>query len=256
MCYYVSQKLGGYINLGEIGATAVRDELLNRPMVSGFESEPLAVIISNDESGAPEITPMHWGNWAEGITTLNATCEHLFINKQDKIAMWADPVRNNRCLVPVDGYYEYRHVYKLNRKTGKRMSTPEEHPYFITSKSGKPFLMAGFYKVDKAGGTNKVAICTTVANELSGQVHNSAMRMPTILASDAARAWLYDKLTDQQISQIAKTQYDSNDMEAWTVDPGFRKSETPQEPVIIRGLPPLGENQNPDSADGQTLSLF
>ena len=256
MCYYVSQKLGGYINLGQIGQEAVNEELLNRSLVSGFESEPIGVIKPNEQRDSVEVVGMQWGNWAEGIITLNATCEHLFINKKNEIAMWADPVRNNRCLIPVDGYYEWRHVYKLNRKTGKRLSNPEEYPYFITSKSGKPFLMAGFYKTAEDGGIDKVAICTTVANELAGQVHNSAMRMPTILTGEDVRRWLYDQLSDKEIAEIAKTQYSADDMVARSIDPEFRKSEDPQKQVIVRGVPPLRYNQNPDSADGQTLSLF
>lgn len=249
MCYYVSQKTNHSLTFND---TTRESDLLNRPVVSGFEKDPLAVI--KPVGKAFDIVPMEWGNWEEGYVTLNATNQHLFINEKGNKSLWADAARNNRCLVPVDGYYEFRHIYRLNGKTGKRLAEPDKYPYFVHSKSGAPLLLAACYR--HIGNHYNVAICTTDANSLAAKVHNSALRMPTVLPEHLAKAWVYDNLNDDNILAIAKYQSPEVEMETWTVSTDFLKSANPQLQTQLKGCPGLEVIQNFNSADGQTLSLF
>ena len=82
-----------------------------------------------------------------------------------------DAFRRRRCLVPVDGFYEWQ-----KRPAGKKQ------PYAIVSADGKPFAMAGLWenwKEPQSGETVRTfTIITGPPNELVAPIHN---RMPVIL---------------------------------------------------------------------------
>ncbi len=124
------------------------------------------------------------GKFIIGYTTLNAMGEEI-LNKK----MFRDAALNRRCLILSSGFYEHRHVQVVG-KSGKILKTPVKFPYHITVKDADSFLMAGIYNtfIDKNTGEVKdnFAILTTAANSLMGQVHNSKMRMPTILNDELA----------------------------------------------------------------------
>lgn len=88
-------------------------------------------------------------------------------------------LRNRRCLVPADGFYEWK-------KEGKK-----KKPYRITLQGGGVFFFAGLWdawKSPQEGTINSCTIITTAANGLLKPVHN---RMPVILSKEAATTWLH-----------------------------------------------------------------
>jgi putative SOS response-associated peptidase YedK len=80
-----------------------------------------------------------------------------------------------RCLVPVDGFYEWR-------KVGK-----EKLPYMIAMAGVEPFTLAGLWEnwKDPESGEwiRTFTIITTKANELVSALHD---RMPVIIAPGTA----------------------------------------------------------------------
>ena len=50
------------------------------------------------------------------------------------------------------------------------------------------------------------SIVTTKANHLIEQVHNTKKRMPTILNEDLAYEWMFGKLDEKRIAEIATFQ--------------------------------------------------
>lgn len=117
---------------------------------------------------------MRWGlvpAWSkDGKPWINARREGLF----DKPA-FRGPARHRRCLVPADGFYEWRKVGK-----GKE-------PLFIRRRDGRPFAMAGIWEPGHRGGPATYAVVTTEPNALVAPIHD---RMPAILVGDAAERWL------------------------------------------------------------------
>jgi putative SOS response-associated peptidase YedK len=88
--------------------------------------------------------------------------------------------RRRRCLIPADGFYEW----KLERD-GKT-----KQPMYIRRKDGRPFPFAGLWEVwqDDAGNEVRSAtIITTRPNELMATMHD---RMPVILQERDQRRWL------------------------------------------------------------------
>ena len=83
---------------------------------------------------------------------------------------------------------------------------------------------------------------TKEANELMAQVHNSKKRMPTILNEDLAYEWLFGKLDEKRITEIAKTQFPAREMQACTIAKDFREALNPAEPFHYEDLPALELN--------------
>lgn len=71
---------------------------------------------------------------------------------------------------------------------------------------------------------NTVAIGITQANDLMKQVHNTKLRMPTILTEDLAWEWLMEKPGEERLQLIARTQIPSRLLEYCTIDPDYRKA--------------------------------
>ena len=103
--------------------------------------------------------------------TVNARAETIFENASFRV-----PIRQRRCLVPVSGFYGWRH--EQHRKI----------PLYVTLKERPLFSLAGifdrWYCRATAAWTTTFSIITTEANPLMRYVNNANGRMPVILRSD------------------------------------------------------------------------
>jgi putative SOS response-associated peptidase YedK len=87
-------------------------------------------------------------------------------------------LRRHRCLLPADGFYEWR-------PAGRR-----KQPYHVRRKDALPFAMAGLYDDWHRGEPDAIAsftILTTEANALLRPIHG---RMPVILPRRSWPTWL------------------------------------------------------------------
>ena len=110
----------------------------------------------------------------KGISTINARAETIQTSPT-----WRTPFNKRRCLVPVDGFYEWK---KLDAKT--------KQPFVFMMRDSAPFAFAGLWDAWKApDGTwlQSFSIVTTEANELMSAVHT---RMPVILHAKDYDRWL------------------------------------------------------------------
>lgn len=189
------------------------------------------------------------------VFSLNAQSENLFTSESGKKSMWADAARNGRCLVLSSGFVEHRHVYFRNKRTGQLRKTAETFPYWVSLKNREYFYMAGVYNhwIDNASDFQKdsFAIVTTSANSLMRQIHNSKKRMPTILTDELAYRWIFDDLSDEQITEIASFQYPADEMQAWTIDKKFKSLP---DPIVPFHYPELDEEPLFTDAQDQPLS--
>jgi putative SOS response-associated peptidase YedK len=142
------------------------------------------VVRAKRDTGERELALMRWGlvpyfakslNEFKAFSTINARTESLTSK-----AMWRIPFERHRCLVPADGYYEWK---TLDPKT--------KQPYAFLLKDRSPFAFAGLWDrwKEPTGNTwlESFTIVTTDANEVAATAHD---RMPVILdAADHAR-WL------------------------------------------------------------------
>jgi putative SOS response-associated peptidase YedK len=154
-------------------------------------SQPIAVVraLSQESTAASrELVKLRWGlvpSWAQdpsiGNQLINARSETAAAKPAFRSAM-----RHRRCLIPADGFYEWK-------KIGK-----QKQPYFIRRPDDKPFAFAGLWDrwTDPEGRPLETCtILTTDANELLRPLHN---RMPVIVEPADYAAWLDPQLTDPE----------------------------------------------------------
>ncbi len=144
--------------------------------------------------------------WAKdptiGNQTINARTESL----TEKPA-FKHLVGSRRCIVPADGFYEWR-------KEGKR-----KVPMWVHLKSRKPFGLAGLWDVwcnPDGKRLESFTIITTEPNELVRPVHN---RMPVMLRPEDEEQWLDASRTPFAKAKSVLKPYPDELMDAHDVSP-------------------------------------
>lgn len=162
----------------------------------------LIAVIGTKAGGGRGLAMFRWGfvpHWAadtKGPRPVNAKGETI----ADKPA-FRDAFRERRCLVPADGFYEWR-------------TTPEgKKPLFYRLRSGDMMALAGVWDVWR-GDTEKLftcAIITTPSNELIEPIHD---RMPAILPPEDWDRWLSPQEKDPTALLPFLKPYPATEMEA------------------------------------------
>ncbi|TSD66347.1 SOS response-associated peptidase [Inquilinus sp. KBS0705] len=240
MCYYNGQKItrAEFIRLKGIEKAMRNYNFLNVGVHNGFNYAPCAILVASADGKDFDIVQAEWG-YVPGFvktrseanifrakyTTLNFKSENLFSKEDGKSSMWSSAAKNRRCLVLSTGIVESRHIPKIGKK-GQQLKETIKYPYYITVKGREYFFMPGLYNEwldpETSQFVNTVAIGITEANSLMRQIHNSKLRMPTILTEDLAFEWLLEKPDKDRLSIIARTQIPSRLLEFCTVDPDYR----------------------------------
>ena len=153
---------------------------------------------------------MRWGltpRWAKRAT---GSSRPLINARAETIAekpTFRDALRQRRCLVLADGFYEWQRVGPVRR------------PMRVVLRSGAPFAFAGIWSVwrDPDGTTvPSCAIVTTAANDLLRPVHH---RMPVILPQDRAGFWLDRSVKDPPALASVLTPHPADKLAIYEVAP-------------------------------------
>lgn len=268
MCYFNGQKVikEEFIRLKELEKLVSRYDFLSHELQVGFDYGPNAVLKANKDHEDFDIVQMEWGfiphylktredvakmrngykdsqgRFHPPILTLNAVCEELLLPGK----IYKKAAEQRRCLVLSTGFYEWRHIYPLNQKTGLPLKTARKIPYFVTLKDKGYFFMAGIWQpwTDQLTGeyTESFAIVTTKANALMAQVHNSKKRMPVILEENLAYEWLFGNPDEKRISEIACTSIASGQMQVHTIAKDFRELPEPSREFVYADVEALNLN--------------
>ncbi len=123
---------------------------------------------------------MRWGlipNWSKdasaGARMINARSESV-----TDLPAFRDALRSRRCLIPADGFYEWKKLGKARQ------------PYCFSLNDHGLFAFAGLWDRWKSPDGRAIETCsilTTTANELVRDIHD---RMPVILPPDNYDLWL------------------------------------------------------------------
>ena len=159
-------------------------------------------IISNAEPHKLQLAK--WGlipSWAKDSKTafINARAESL-----DEKPAFKDAFKTKACLIPADGFYEW--------KPGDK----NKIPYHICLKSREIFSFAGLWSEWENPENGKLirsfTIITTQANKLIQSIHQ---RMPVILPHHLEKEWLEN--TNKKDLQKMLQAYDGAKMEVYEV---------------------------------------
>jgi putative SOS response-associated peptidase YedK len=128
-----------------------------------------------------------WGlipYWAKdssfGLKTINAMSE----TAAEKPA-FRDALRFRRCLIPADGFYEW-----------KRVGAREKQPYQLQMADGSSFAFAGLWERWQAPDKEIIETCTILTTKPNALVSEVYDRMPVIVASDDYDLWLDPDIKD------------------------------------------------------------
>jgi putative SOS response-associated peptidase YedK len=172
-------------------------------------SQDILAVRTARGGGSREIALLHWGfipRWAKdpglGGGMINARAETL-----SEKPSFRNAFRDRRCLVPADGFYEWR------RLSGRKQ------PYYITLRDGGPFAIAGLWE-RREGEDGSVlescALITTAANDLLMPVHD---RMPAIVPPKAYDLWLDAGVREARSLAALLRPFPSGEMSAVAVGP-------------------------------------
>jgi putative SOS response-associated peptidase YedK len=123
----------------------------------------------------------HWADSAKVASRMfNARSESL-----SRSPAFADALRRKRCIVPVDGFYEWQRI-------GSR-----RQPFTIGRADARPLVLAGLWAGWRDPARDLVVrtftIVTTRPNEQMAGLHD---RMPVVLPESAWDLWLDPELAD------------------------------------------------------------
>ncbi len=142
-----------------------------------------------EDGGVRRIDTFHWGLvpfWAEdpkiGNRMINARAETI-----TKKRSFARPFARRRCIIPADGFYEWKTIEGRKKK----------QPMYMSRVDGEPFAFAGVWEVwkdrnhtDTSGEPLQLFSCTIITGEPNEAVAAVHDRMPVILPPDVWDRWL------------------------------------------------------------------
>ena len=224
MCGRVIQS-SGPLRLAIVEGLNVSDSRLgNIPRrYNAAPSQELLVIRQNHKTGERSLDLIKWGlipYWCQdprgGRRPINAKAESV-----SRLPMFRDAYAQRRCIVPVDGFFEWRAIRGARAK----------QPYAIAMKDASPFGLAGLWENWKNPNSGvwerTLAIITVPSNELVAQIHN---RMPAILEPKSYDCWLSAEPDPRDLLIT----YPSEPMTMWPISTRVNKPENDHPSILDR----------------------
>lgn len=154
-----------------------------------------------------------------------------FINARGETAAqknsFRSAFRRRRCLIPADGFYEWKKNTPQNGKT----------PYYFHLKNKVPFAFAGLWEIWHSPHGEELRTCciiTTEPNELVKPIHK---RMPVILSPEEYPLWLATEEKEPHKLQNLLDPYPTAEMAAHPVST-FVNSPRNNSPRCVQPVQP------------------
>ena len=161
-----------------------------QPRYNAAPTQLMPVITADAPQG---LSWFYWGlipAWSKdksvSLKLINARAETL-----EEKASFRNALKRRRCLVPADGFYEWKVVGKKSKV-----------PYRITLLQEELFAFAGLweeYEDEEGQMVHTFTIVTTEANNALQSLHS---RMPVVLSKQAEKAWLSPDTDPQHLSAL------------------------------------------------------
>lgn len=238
MCgrYTVAAPLDDLIEVFEVDHTVFENWT---PRFNAAPTQELPVVLQSSE-GDRRLGPMRWGLvpfWADDPSIGNR-----LINARSETAAtkpaFRDAFRSRRCVVPMDGFYEWR----AGPAEGAR---PVKVPWWIHRPDRRPFGVAGLWeRWRRAEGDPLVTftLLTTAASAWMRPLHD---RMPVVLDTEGAATWLDGAADGAALTAVLRPAPDSW-FEAWEVSRAVNRP-THDAPELIEPVAG-GERREPGEA--------
>ena len=182
------------------------------PRYNVAPSQPIPIVRLAD--GVRQFALVRWGlipSWVKDprafALLINARGESV----NEKVA-FRNAMRRRRCLVPADGFYEWK-------REGNRT-----RPYFVRRKDRKPLALAGLWETwigPNGEEMESAAIVVTGANRTLAAIHD---RMPVIVPPEAFELWLDCANVDAQTAAALIAPAPDGLLEAYEISPAINRA--------------------------------
>jgi len=186
-------------------------------------TQPVAIV--RLESGERRFALVRWGfipSWAKDPKHVSLMFNARGETVVDKPAYRA-AMRRRRCLVPADGFYEWRRVGSSSQ------------PFYVRRKDRKPFAFAGLWETwagPNGEELDTAAIITTRANRTLARIHE---RMPVVVPEEAYDLWLNCAEVDAHAAMAVVSPAAEDLLEVYEVSDAVNRAVT-DDPILLRPL--------------------
>jgi putative SOS response-associated peptidase YedK len=177
---------------GDLAALFAVDAIRTDQLPPRYNVAPSQEVYAVAESreGERRLGTLRWGfvpHWADTPRSgpINARAETLH-----RKSMFRDAFSRRRCLIPADGFYEWRE----DPRTGAKI------PFYIRREDEVPLAFAGLWSVWRPDGGEDDALrtCAIVTTDAQGPLRDIHPRMPLILPPDVWDVWLDPHVDDEE----------------------------------------------------------
>ena len=193
------------------------------PRYNVAPTQPISIVRLHE--GKRQFALVRWGllpSWVKDPKTftllINARGESVIDKPAFRAAM-----KRRRCLVPADGFYEWKAV------SGRKQ------PYYVRQRSGAPMAFAGLWETwegPNGEALETAAIVTTTASRTLSVIHG---RMPVILAPEAFDLWLNCAEVDAQTAQSLIAPAPDDLLEAYAVSTAVNRTAN-DDPKLVEPI--------------------
>jgi putative SOS response-associated peptidase YedK len=148
-------------------------------------------VVRVDAGGERTLRQHRWGLvpfWAE-----SAAVGNRMINARSETAAtkpaFREALRQRRCLVPMDGFYEWKR------------SGPRPGPRWFSAPDGELWGVAGLWERWRDPAGSELLSCTLLTTDANAAVAEVHDRMPVVLSPRDYATWLDPDLTDTKLLQ-------------------------------------------------------
>jgi putative SOS response-associated peptidase YedK len=190
-------------------------------------TQPIAIVRLSE--GERHFALVRWGlipSWVKDPKSVSLMFNARGETAAEKPAYKA-AMKRRRCLVPADGFYEWK-------RDGDR-----KRPHWIRRRDSKPLAFAGLWETWTGPNGEELetaAIVTTAANDTLKPLHD---RMPVVVPPDAFGLWL-DPNADLKIAAALMTPAPNDLLEAYEVSSAVNRVAN-DEPALLTPASELPE---------------
>jgi putative SOS response-associated peptidase YedK len=190
-------------------------------------TQPIAIVRLSE--GERHFALVRWGlipSWVKDPKTVSLMFNARGETAAEKPAYKA-AMKRRRCLVPADGFYEWK-------RDGDRT-----RPHWIRRRDSKPLAFAGLWETWTGPNGEELetaAIVTTAANDTLKPLHD---RMPVVVPPDAFGLWL-DPNAELKIAAALMTPAPNDLLEAYEVSSAVNRVAN-DEPALLTPASELPE---------------
>lgn len=197
------------------------------------------VVRFNPATGQRSLDPLRWGlvpRWAKDASgaakLMNARSEGVAEKPS-----FRDAFAKRRCLVPADGFYEWR-----------QEGPGPKQPYAIALRSGETMALAGLWEGWKQPDGSWLRTYTIVTTEAVGKITALHHRTPVILPPEHWDAWLGERESGTEELLGLMQALDAEKLRVWPVSKRVNKFSE-NGPSLLAPVddadPPEGLNEPP-----------